>query len=826
MLQGLSTQEARKKLLQYGKNVIEERKKISPFRIFISQFTSPLIIILIIAAFISLLIESRLDAVLIGAIVFFSGITGFFQEWKAEKTIESLKKLATPKAKVLRDNEIKIISAEEIVPGDIVIVEEGDIIPADGKIIECKKLKVNEAVLTGESLDVEKKKHNKLFMGTSVTQGYAKFLVEKTGMRTQIGKIAEKIQEIEESKAGFQEDMERFSKKLSVLIIFITALVGIFAVQKYGGITGMLTAISLAVAAIPEGLPAVITISLALGAREMAKKKALIRKLAVIESIGAVDIICTDKTGTITENKMKVVKTFFNMDFEKPVNEKFYLVCALCNTTKVISHGLKKKIVGDQTEIALRIFAEENGYSKEELEAKYPVVDIYPFSPQRKMMSVICKVKEKFLLLSKGAPEVILKKCSHIFKNGKIVKLCKNDVEKIMEANNRMASSALRVLALAYKECDKKDSCKENELVFLGLVGLIDPPRKEVKQAIEDCKNAGIRVIMLTGDNPFTAKAIAREIGLETVDVIEGKGIDKYTDKELEELLKRNVNVFARVTPFHKLRILNILQKNHRVAMTGDGVNDALALKKASVGIAMGIRGTEVAKQASDIILLDDNFATIRDAVKEGRRIFDNIRKFVNYLLTCNLAEVFVIFFATVFLTLKRPILLPVQILWINLLTDGLPAIALAVDPARKNIMKLSPRPKSEGIINKKLALIISSTGIKMSVELIAVFFISLIIFGESIARTMLFTGFIIYEFIRIFVIRYQEKISFLANKFLLFALIISFILHLGLLYSPLATAFHVVPLSFEHWIILLCFGSVAFVTSIALTSFIIKYVK
>lgn len=826
MLQGLSSEEAEKRLLQYGRNVIEEMEKVSPIKIFISQFTSPLIIILIAAAIISFLIKSELDTLLIGIIVIFSGIVGFFQEWKAEKTIEALKKLATPKAKVLRDGEIKVIPAEEIVPGDIVIVEEGDVIPADGKIIESKRLKVNEAILTGESQDVEKKRNETVFMGTSVTQGYAKFIVEKTGMHTQIGKIAEKIQKIEEAKAGFQEDMERFSKKLSLLILGITVFIGIFAIQKYGIYTGLLTGISLAVAAIPEGLPAVITIALALGAREMAKKKSLVRKLAAIESIGAVDIICTDKTGTITENRMKVVKTFFNMNFEKPKEERFYLVCALCNTTREITQGLTKKIVGDQTEVALRLFAKENGYEKKELESKYPVVDIYPFSSQRKMMSVVCRAGEKFLLLSKGAPEVILKKSSFILKNSKVVKLSKSDIEKIIEVNNKLASSALRVLALAYKECDTKEKCTEDNLIFLGLVGLMDPPRKEVKQAIEDCKNAGIRVIMLTGDNPLTAKAIAKEIGLETYDVVEGKELDEYSDEVLEELLKRNVNVFARVTPFHKLRILEILQKKHRVAMTGDGVNDALALKKASVGIAMGIRGTEVAKEASDIILLDDNFATIRDAVKEGRRIFDNIRKFVNYLLTCNLAEVLVLFLATLFFSLKEPILLPIQILWINLLTDGFPAIALALDPARKDIMKRPPRPREESIINKQLAWIIGAIGVKKTLVLLTIFFVGLMLFNEIVARTMLFTGFIIYEFIRIFVIRYQEKLSFFANTYLLLALAGSVLLQLLLLYSPLAFAFHVVPLTLEQWAILLGFGGIGFVTSIALTYLILRYVR
>jgi Ca2+-transporting ATPase len=528
---------------------------------------------------------------------------------------------------------------------------------------------------------------------------------------------------------------------------------------------------------------------------------------------------------------MKVVETYLDDSFKKPSKDEnllFLLVCALCNNTKVVFEGIKKKIVGNQTEIALRNFAEELGVVKEIMEKEYIRIGEIPFTSERKMMSVICEKDEKIYVFTKGAPEILLEKCSKILKDGKICKLSEDEKRKILKANEKMASKALRVIGLAYKElATKPKSSKdiEKNLVWLGLAGIADLPRPEVKKAIEDCRNAGIRVIMLTGDSPITAKAIADEIGLETTEVIEGKQLDKMSNEELEEVLKRNVNVFARVTPFHKLRVLEILQRKYRVAMTGDGVNDAPALKKAHVGIAMGIRGTEVAKEASDMILLDDNFATIKEAVKEGRRIFDNIRKFVNYLFVCNLAEVLVIFFATLFFTLKKPILLPVQILWINLLTDGFPAIALGFDPARDDVMRRPPRPRNEGIINRQLAWIIAVIGSKKALDLLATFLFFTWLFGEEVGRTALFTGFILYEFIRIGVIRVQEKMSFFANRILVISLVVSLALQLTLLYTPLATIFHVVPLSLLHWLILLGFGAIGFATSILLTKLIMKYV-
>jgi Ca2+-transporting ATPase len=839
-LKGLSSKEAQKRLKLYGPNEIKRIRKLSAWKILLEQFKSPLILILLVAAIISLVITfiektyEISDSILILLIVFISSIAGFFQNWKAERTIEALQKLAMPKAKVIRDSEQKEIPVSEIVPGDLIIIEAGDVVPADSKIIESHNLQIDESILTGESQAVDKRKDDLVYMHTYVFSGNAKALVVKTGMRTEIGKLASKMQEIEEVPTAFQQELEKFSKKICIGIVLLLVFIALAGYFKFGLYLALLTAISLAVAAIPEGLPAVLTLSLALGAREMAKKKALIRKLPIVESIGAIDIICTDKTGTLTENKMSVRKVFFDgrvwdvKELNTKEAELLLKCCALCNNTSIIIEDGKKVLIGDQTEIALRRFAEEKGFVKEELEKVWKRTKEISFSSVRKMMSVECEFNGKYFVWAKGAPEVLVEKCNRIYINGKVVRLTKKLKQEILKMNEKFASKALRVLGIAYKDEEKpiEEKEMEKELIWLGLVGLIDPPRKEVKKALEDCKNAGIRVIMITGDNPLTAKAIADEIGLETKGVLEGKDIDKLSDEELEEKLSKGINIFARTSPFHKLRILELLQKKHRVAMTGDGVNDSLALKKADVGIAMGMRGTEVAKEASDMILLDDNFATIRDAIREGRRIFDNIRKFINYLFVCNLSEVLVIFFATLFIALNEPILLPVQILWINLLTDGLPAIALGLDPARKDVMQRPPRKKEEGIINRQLALIIGVIGLKKAILLFIVFLIFLFASGIEIARTVLFTGFILYEFVRIAVIRYQEELSWFANKILLLALGISLALQLLIIYTPLGKWFYVVPLGIYEWLILLVGIIIGWVSSIALTKLIMKWVK
>ncbi len=833
---GLSSKEAERKLKRYGRNEIVRFHKVNPFKIFLSQFTSPLIIILIIAATISLALSflpsqstNIMDAALILAIVIVSGVAGFFQEYKSEKTIESLQKMAVPKASVIRDGKEMEIDATGIVPDDLILLESGDVVPADAKLIECFNLKVDESILTGESQSVKKKRGDEVFMDTFVTTGSGKAIVVNTGMRTKVGSIATKLQTIEEQRTPFQKELSRFSKKISLLIVFITAVIMIVSLMKYSLYLSFLLAISLAVAAIPEGLPAVVVLTLSAAAKVMSKKNALIRRLSVTESIGAVDVICTDKTGTLTKNEMTVTKLFFNnkvfdaMKIKRPKRMEQLLICgALCNNSRVGYEDGKKKYFGDQTEVALRKISEKFGYVKEKL--KYEKISELSFTSKRKMMSVVYRYMNKNIVYSKGAPEVLIEKCNRIYEDGKIKRLSAEKKAKILEQNKIFASNALRVLGFAFKEV-KKVANVEKDLIWLGLQAMIDPPRPEVKKALKSCRTAGIRVIMLTGDNPLTAKAIADEIGLESKGVVQGSDLEKLSDKEIEEKLNSGVNIFARISPFHKLRILEILSKRYRVAMTGDGVNDALALKKADVGIAMGIRGTDVAKEASDMILLDDNFATIANAVKEGRRIFDNIRKFINYLFVCNFAEVGVLFLATILLTLEEPILLPVHLLWINLLTDGMPALALGIDPARPDIMKKPPRRRDESIINKRLEWLIGTVGVKLMFILFATFFLALP-FGMVVARTTLFTGFILYEFVRIGSIRYQEKLSWFSNKWLLGTLAASVFLQLFIIYSPANKIFHITPLGLREWTILFGGAVVGYVSAIVITKLVMKFIK
>ncbi len=803
-MRGLTFQEAKRRLKKYGSNVIKREEKVNPLKIFLSQFSSPLILLLIATAILSLFInyiqgESFFDSILILIIVFAAGIAGFIQDYKAEKTVEALQKMSTPKAKVIRNGKEVEINSSEIVPGDLVVLEGGDIVPADAEIIEGN-LEVDESPLTGESKSVKKKKGEKIFSGCGIYSGNAVAKVFATGMKTKLGEIASRMQEIEEGETPFQNHMKSFTRKivgLTAVIVVVTFAAGL---GKFGIFEAVLIAVSLAVAAVPEDLPAVITIALSLGARDMAKKNALIRRLAITESVGSVDVICTDKTGTLTEGKMKV-RNFWLPENSSRAREFADECCFFCNDAKQVSRAGKKVWIGDETDIALKKFSlklvKESGEK----------IDEIPFTSERKMMTVAYKLGKKYVF-TKGAPEVVEKICSRYMKEGKILKMDKKMREEILKKNRELASRGFRILALAYKEYEKP---LEKNLIFIGLVSLSDPPRNEANEAIKECHTAGIRVIMITGDNPLTARAVADEVGIKSEGTVTGEEIDKMSDKELGKILKGGINIFARTTPFHKLRILELLQKSgHTVAMTGDGVNDSLALKKADVGISMGIKGTEVAKEASDIILLDDNFASIRNAVKDGRRIFDNIRKFVDYLLTCNVAEVVVVLLTVLFLPFIS--LYPIQILWINLITDGLPALALSVDPARPDIMRKKPRRKEEGIINKKLGMLIGGIGIKKALVILVTFLVALPL-GIDKARTILFTGFIMYEFVRIAVIRYNEKLNslrdWLANRFLVYSLALSFLLQLVILYTPLASFFKVVPLGLYEWAILLA-GTVA----------------
>lgn len=833
---GLTEEDAAKRLKRHGKNEIRKTKKASALRLLLSQFTSPLILILIAAAIILIIIslvpdfeDKTLDTSLILIIVFASGISGFFQDWKAEKAIEALRNMSTPSAHVLRRGKGEEIPSTRLVPGDVILIEAGDIVPADGKIINSFGMMLDESTLTGESKAVRRGKTGIVHMNTSVISGRGKILITETGMGTAVGKIAEKMQEIEETRTPFQEELSVFSKKIFWMVLAIATIIMIIGYSKYGIYNSFLISVSLAVAAIPSGLPAVVTLALALGAKSMVRNKAIIRKLPIVESVGSVNVICTDKTGTLTKNRMSVTKVLFDdvvydsgvmNDVDAKRMDELMLCGTMCNNSSIlVSDDGERKITGDQTEVALTEFSKGFGFMKEELDEKYRRVNEISFTSKRKMMSVKCKHGDRNHVFAKGAPEVLLRHCSMVYSEGKIRKLDNETREKILKQNNEFASHALRVLGFAYKESKREIAEKniERDLIFLGLCGMLDPPRDEAKHALSECKTAGIRVVMVTGDNVETARAIANEVGLDSKGAISGLEIEKMHDDELEKLIDDGVNIFARTSPFDKLRILELLQKENRVAMTGDGVNDVLALKKADVGIAMGERGTEVAKEASDIILIDDNFDTIRNAVKEGRRIFDNIRKFVNYLVSCNFAEVFVVFIGTLLITLEEPILLPVHLLWINLITDGMPALALGVDPPSPGIMKRMPRKKNEGILDKKMLLNVLAMGVNLGTLLLLVFFFNLHL-GVVHARSAIFMGFILYEFMRIAVIRHQEELGFFENRVLLTALLGSLALQLIIVYTPLNVFFNIVPLGLYEWSVLIIFGIIGWFTSMTIS--------
>lgn len=855
---GLSNEEAEKRQLQHGKNTIESKQKVNPLKIFLRQFSDFLVLILVAAAIISFAMsfmpngeEHVIDAILITAILVANAIIGFFQEYKAEKSIIALKKLAAPHARVLRDGKEKKIIAELLVPGDIIILEQGDKVPADARIIEQANLQVDESMLTGESLPVSKKecvlkeetsladRKNMLYMNTLVTRGRAKAIVVATGTNTEVGKIAKQIAETEEKPTPFQLELDRLGKSVGIAILIIITVVALtqYIIINDSPVEIFLRAVSLAVAAVPEGLPAIVTIALTIGIKRMAKRNALARTLPVAESLGSVNVICTDKTGTLTENVMTVQEIFFNMEKFKVTGEgystdgEFYkdsekvdskqllpiLKCGiLCNDASEYKEENKVKYIGDPTEIALLISAKKAGLDVEIERNKMQRIQEIPFSSERKMMSVVCAGEESKKVYAKGAPEVIIERCNRILINGKVKELDEKTKELILKVNSDMGKRALRVLAFAFKDAKETENEKEIEkdLIFLGLQGMLDPPRAGVKEAIDDCRKAGIKVIMVTGDNIETAKAIGKELGFKTDYAINSQALDKISNEELKEVLEKT-EIFARVSPTHKVRILETLQaKGKIVAMTGDGVNDAPALKKADVGIAMGIRGTDVAKETSDLILLDDNFITIRDAIEEGRGIFDNIRKFVNYLLSSNLAEVLVVFLFTLmevymYFGERAAILTAVQLLWINLLTDGMPAVALGLDPKAKGLMQRKPRPKTEGVINKQIAFSIASIGLTMTAIILGLFMYSFFTFQGEIqerflrAQTIAFTCFVVFELVRVQMVRARYKINLFSNKWLWSSILASLMMQLIILYTPLNKFFKIVPLGFYEWFVI-----------------------
>jgi len=685
--EGITSHEAQKRIDHYGYNELKQEKKVSPIKIFLEQFNSPLVWILIAALFVAIFMKEEIDAIVIGLIIVINAVLGFIQEYRAEKSIEALRKMASLKAKVIRNKKEIKIDSKMLVPGDIILRETGDKIPADSRIIEVHSLRTQEGPLTGESQPVTKcldilhtettlaDQKNMLFSGTVITEGRGKAVVTHTGMKSEIGKIAKLIQEAQEKYTPLQKKLRELGKYLTIAVIVVAIVVFLAGILTGKAASVMfLTAIALAVAAIPEGLPAVITVSLALGVQKMIKKNALVRKLPSVETLGSVNIICTDKTGTLTHNQMTVTKIWANYQnysvtgsgyskrgtfvlnnkLASPLPlQRLLHIGILCNDARLGEEKPKKdrELIGDPTEAALVVSAEKAGFHSQQLNAEFKRVDEIPFTSERKMMTTIhksskIKTNKGQVAYTKGAPDVLINKCNRILVDGKVQRLTRDRKKAIIKQNELYAKQALRVLACSYNDMFSKKENAEKNMIFVGLQAMIDPPREEVKSSIKRCQDAGIRVIMITGDQIATAKAIADELGI-TGRAITGNELDKI--KNLSKEIK-DIGIFARVRPEHKMQIVEVLQKKgFVVAMTGDGVNDAPALKKADIGVSMGISGTDVAKEAADMILTDDNFTSIVNAVEEGRGIFDNIRKFVNYLLSSNLGEIVVILLASLF---------------------------------------------------------------------------------------------------------------------------------------------------------------------------------
>ena len=828
---GLTKLEAENRLQKYGLNELKAEKGISPWRILWQQFSSPLIWLLLFALVVSFLLKEFTDAGVIAAIVLINAILGFIQEYKSERAIEALQRMASQKAKVIRGGQEIKIESKFLVPGDILILETGDKIPADSRLIEVHSLESQEAPLTGESQPVTKinepltektplaDRTNMVYTSTIVSKGRAIALIVSTGMNTEVGKIASMIKEAQEVETPLQKKLRQLGKYLTIAVIIVAVMVffaGILAGQKVSVM--FLTAIALAVARIPEGLPAVITISLSLGVQRMVKRNALIRRLPSVETLGSVNVICTDKTGTLTHNQMTIVKIWANnqvyevtgsgyeakgtfiVDKRLANPEPLYQLLKigmLCNDAKLEKTDKDRNVIGDPTEAALIVSAEKAGFKKEVLNKEYPRVEEIPFTSERKMMSTLHKNGKESFYFTKGAPDLVIENCDRILINNKVVRLDRNLKKEILTQTEGFAKEALRVLAFAYNEGKVKKEDAEKGMIFVGLQAMIDPPREEVKDSIKKCQDAGIKVIMITGDHIVTASAIAAQLGISGR-AVQGKDLDKINlDKEI-----MNIGVFARVNPEHKLDIVKSLKKKgFVVAMTGDGVNDAPALKKADIGISMGITGTDVAKEASDMILLDDNFTSIVNAIEEGRGIFDNIKKFVNYLLSSNLGEIATILFATL-AGLPLP-LTAVQILWVNLVTDGLPATALSLDPAEEGIMKRPPHPAKESILNKELRWYVFFFGGLIGICTTGLFWLYQ---GSGIlkAQTIAFTSLVVFEVVRLTMIRRQFKIKVFSNKWLWVAISISILLQLVVLYTPLNKFFDAVALDLIDWVVII----------------------
>ncbi len=856
---GINSDEAVRRRKAFGPNKLDEAESPSIILMFLAQFKDFMVVVLLAATLISGILGEYLDAIAIILIILVNGVLGFVQERKAEKSLQALKQLSSPKMKVLRDSQWMTIPAQEAVIGDVIRIESGDRIGADVRILSCQDLLIEESALTGESLPVNKHpepiadnqpgpgdQHNMGFMGTLVTKGKGTGIITATGMKTEMGKIAHLIQTADTMETPLQHRLEQLGKILIAAALMLTALVVVLGIIQGRDVYSMfLAGVSLAVAAIPEGLPAIVTIALAIGMQKMSKRKAIVRKLPSVETLGCATVICSDKTGTLTQNKMMVTKLwaggdtwdvtgsgyspygdFFKgntrvySDDERSLKQ-LLTFGLLCSNATIHEKNGEYVLDGDPTEGALVAAAMKAGLTEEVREEEFKIIQEFPFDSNRKMMSMIVEdTLGKRYVIAKGAPDIVLKQCESLLWNEKKASLRKSYERQIQDQLNAFGELALRTIAVAFKPIQNEEKMlhsvqAESRLTFVGLEGMIDPPREEVKQAVEDCKTAGIKTIMITGDHVTTATAIARNLGIlpDQGKVMEGSKLSSLTVDELESQVE-DIYVFARVSPEHKLKIVKALQnRGHIVAMTGDGVNDAPAIKASNIGISMGLSGTDVAKESSSLVLSDDNFATIRAAVEEGRNIYENIRKFIRYLLASNVGEILVMLFA-ILLMLPLP-LVPIQILWVNLVTDGLPAMALGLDPAEGDVMRRDPRKPKEGVFARGLGWKIISRGIMIGVCTLAAF---MICFGENPdnlvkAQTVAFSTLVLAQLIHVFDCR-SERSVFHRNPFENKALVLAVLSSVGLLlaviyYEPLQPIFHTTYLTMREWMLILVFSSI-----------------
>lgn len=860
---GLTQEEAKKRLEKYGPNKLKEAEKESFLSKLLNQFKDVLVLILIVAAVLSFIVGERVDAVVIIAILVVNAFLGLYQEGRAEKSLEALQKMSAPTAKVIRDGNQIEIASDSVVPGDIVVLETGDIIPADLRLIESSNLKIDESSLTGESVPAEKDakitfdeevslgdRINLAFSGSIVSYGRGKGVVTGTGHETEIGKIATMIQSYDNEQTPLQKKLNQLGKVLGIIVLVVCGLVfALGALQGRDLLTMFMTAISLAVAAVPEGLTAIVTIVLAIGMNRMVERNAIVKKLLSVETLGTVTYICSDKTGTLTQNEMTVVKAFtgnklidvsgtgyepkgtIKVDGKEAANptesadiNTLMSIGILCSDAKLTKQADQYKILGDPTEGALVTFAGKAGITSEDINKKYPRIEELPFDSDRKLMTTFHEnfIPGKVVSFTKGAPDILIGKSKSIYIDGQIVPFTDELKKKVLDVNSSFAKEALRVLSMAFRQYDSLPSeitseTVENDLIFVGLMGMIDPPREEAKEAITKCKHAGIHTVMITGDYKDTAFAIAKQLGMaETEDqAIMGHDLDKYSDEELKEVVKQK-RVYARVSPEHKVKIVTALKANGEiVAMTGDGVNDALAIKKADIGISMGITGTDVAKSTADVILTDDNFASIVAAVEEGRIIYSNIKKFVSFLLSCNVGEVLIVFLAILF-NWDVP-LVAIQLLWLNLVTDSFPALALGVEKGDPEIMDVPPRNPSEPILDKEMVRSLIVQSIAIATGSLLAYRWGLKTYGDlTMARTLTFVTLITAELLRAYTSRSLThsvfKIGFFSNKSMNKAVALGFILTLIVIYVPfLEPVFNTFALGLKDWGMVLLFALIPF---------------